>query len=137
MRAYNMRSLRAAALIIALLATTTLTACVPHSGCSSGEDDPVATARSLVSSLKSATSPADICQWVADGWTVSESDLESLQAEFESVEIGQLRYELGDQMGIDVPVTAVSPDGDFTHKFSLTSDADYRWTVANIGTLHE
>ena len=119
------------------LAATVLSSCTFNAGCSSGEDDPIAAAQSLVAALETASEPADICQWVAPGWTVTASDVDALQSEFESVDVTQLDYSLGEQMGTDVPVTATSADGDFTHKFYLTSDSDYRWTVVNIGTLDE
>ncbi len=114
----------------ALILFSTLSACSPV--CGSGADSGEAAVARLISAARDADDPAQLCRYVANGYTVSDSDLADLRDRYADHPDDELVLRQSEQLGSTAEV--VVTDGVFTDVFFVTSDSDSRWTVA-VGTL--
>ncbi len=116
--------------IAAVVLLSALSACSPV--CGSGADSGEVAVAGLISAARDADDPGQLCRYVADGYTVSDSDLADLRERYADHPDDELVLRLSGQMGSTAEV--IVTDGMFTDVFFVTSDSDSRWTVA-VGTL--
>jgi hypothetical protein len=114
----------------ALILLSTLSACSPV--CGSGADSGEEAVAGLISAARDSDDPAQLCRYVANGYTVSDSDLADLRDRYADHPDDELVLRQSEQLGSTAEV--VVTDGVFTDVFFVTSDSDSRWTVA-VGTL--
>jgi len=74
----------------------------------------------------------DVCAFVAKGWSYSDKDVSTLEAEF--ADTPDLDYREGEQMGSTSNVRVSSGDESWT--FTVEADSDSNWTVSNFGSLN-
>ena len=104
-------------------------------GCDAHAETPIGAVTGFMNVLPDANDPGDICQYVSEGWAVSQDELEVLKSELSPYETADVSFVEGDQMAGDITVDLVL-DGVVEYSFRLNADDDTRWAL-DLGELIE
>ena len=127
---------RVLASFVAVAAVSALAGC-NGIGCSAHAESPIGAVTGMLSVLPEADDPGDICQYVSEGWVVSQDEFEALKSELSPLQSQDVHFVEGEQMAGDITVDAVV-DGVVEYTFNLTAvdDTATHWTL-DLGDLVE
>jgi hypothetical protein len=112
-----------------------LTGCAP-SGCVSRATTPTEAVTGLLHDLPEARSPQDICEYVSEGWEVSDAELAQLKSHLSDLRGSDVTFVEGEQMAASITVDVLK-DGVVEHTFALVGDDhNSHWTI-ELGTVRD
>jgi hypothetical protein len=117
-----------AVLLSGVLVLGSLTGCAQF-GCASNAATPTDAVADFLRDLPEATSPEDICEYVSEGFVVSETELAELKSMQSELPVGDVTFVEGEQMAAYVTVD-VLVDGAVQHRFAVIGDDhNGHWTI--------
>jgi hypothetical protein len=115
-------------LVLGAIVVATMSGCSSNR-CGGGATSPTAAVAGLLDSARNPSATTSACRWIASGFAVSRSQLETLRDQFGGLPASKLTIVAGEQAGDEVVVRVSSPNGAAKRLFAVYSDGRGRFAV--------